>query len=223
MLFRSGPRSAIVPPAAAPSAPAQTSPSAAPPQIRVTPGIAKLPDQGPIQVKPGDTLNAIARRVMPADVSLDQTLIALYQANPSAFFGSVHQLRAGAILDVPDQAVIASISPSEARQQIRIQTRSFNEYRARLVGRVRTVDSERTGQAAAGSVTGQIQDKAAPAQSSDQLRLSKTEQGAGASGAGGTALGTDSKAERDVARQAAQRETDARMRRQPGFFGRRKV
>ncbi|MEK9776697.1 MAG: FimV/HubP family polar landmark protein, partial [Quisquiliibacterium sp.] len=75
---------------------------------------------------------------MPADVSLDQTLIALYQANPSAFFGSVHQLRAGSILDVPDQAVIASISPSEARQQIRIQTRSFNEYRARLAGRVRT-------------------------------------------------------------------------------------
>ncbi|MEK9776698.1 MAG: hypothetical protein VW339_11250, partial [Quisquiliibacterium sp.] len=50
-----GPRSAIVPPAAAPSAPAQPSPSAAPPQIRVTPGVAKLPDQGPIQVKPGDT------------------------------------------------------------------------------------------------------------------------------------------------------------------------
>ena len=221
------PASATAPAAAAPAAPAPAAqakpvPPAAPAAPRPTPSQAAAPAPRPVQapgaleVSRGDTLSGIATRVRPEGVSLDQVLISLYQANPDAFFGSIHQLKAGASLSVPDRQAMASIDAAQAREQVRVQTRDFNEYRSRLAESARSVPAGKAGQSVAGSVTARVEDKGAPTASSDQLRLSKSETPVAAAGTGAGATGTATSksgagAEQSVARDAALRESESRV------------
>lgn len=70
-------------------------------------------------VRPGQSLSEIAAQMAPQyeGASIDQTILALYKANPDAFAsGSINQLAAGTELVKPSQALLRSISPSEAQQ-----------------------------------------------------------------------------------------------------------
>jgi len=74
-------------------------------------------DAQKILVKPGQNLSEIAAQMVPylEGASLDQTMMALYKANPDAFAsGSINLLAAGAQLNKPSQALLRSISPVEA-------------------------------------------------------------------------------------------------------------
>ena len=78
-----------------------------------------LGDVQKITVKPGQTLSEIAATIAPQleGATLDQTMMALYKANPDAFAsGSINRLAAGAELTKPSQALLRSISPAEASQ-----------------------------------------------------------------------------------------------------------
>ena len=78
-----------------------------------------LGDAQKILVKPGQTLSEIAAMMAPQldGANLDQTMMALYKANPDAFAsGSINRLAAGAELNKPSQALLRSISPAEANQ-----------------------------------------------------------------------------------------------------------
>lgn len=78
-----------------------------------------LGDVQKITVKPGQTLSEIAANMAPQldGATLDQTMMALYKANPDAFAsGSINRLAAGAELSKPSQALLRSISPAEANQ-----------------------------------------------------------------------------------------------------------
>lgn len=78
-----------------------------------------LGDVQKITVKPGQTLSEIAATIAPQleGATLDQTMMALYKANPDAFAsGSINRLAAGAELTKPSQALLRSISPAEANQ-----------------------------------------------------------------------------------------------------------
>ncbi|MBU3566109.1 FimV/HubP family polar landmark protein [Polynucleobacter sp. MWH-HuK1] len=78
-----------------------------------------LGDVQKITVKPGQTLSEIAATIAPQleGATLDQTIMALYKANPDAFAsGSINRLAAGAELTKPSQALLGSISPAEANQ-----------------------------------------------------------------------------------------------------------
>ena len=78
-----------------------------------------LGDVQKITVKPGQTLSEIAATIAPQleGATLDQTMMALYKANPDAFAsGSINRLAAGAELTMPSQALLRSISPTEANQ-----------------------------------------------------------------------------------------------------------
>lgn len=80
-----------------------------------------LGDVQKITVKPGQTLSDIAATIAPQleGATLDQTMMALYKANPDAFAsGSINRLAAGAELTKPSQALLHSISPAEANQFI---------------------------------------------------------------------------------------------------------
>src|SRR5690606_32813496 len=90
-------------PAAAAPAPARAPAvqPAAPPATAAT--SAATPAPGEVTVRSGDTLAGIAARVKPADVALEQAIVSIYNANPGAFFGSVHQMLAGKTLDVPNR------------------------------------------------------------------------------------------------------------------------
>ena len=78
-----------------------------------------LGDVQKVLVKPGQTLSEIAAMMAPQldGATLDQTMLALYKANPDAFAsGSINRLAAGAELSKPSQALLRSISPAEANQ-----------------------------------------------------------------------------------------------------------
>ena len=100
---------------------------------------------GDYQVKSGDTLSRIAGKVKPQGISLDQMLVALYRANPDAFSGNnMNRLRAGQILQVPDESTAGAISNPEARGVIVAQAADFNNYREKLAGQVATAAPEKS-------------------------------------------------------------------------------
>lgn len=80
-----------------------------------------LGDVQKVLVKPGQTLSEIAALMAPQldGATLDQTMMALFKANPDAFAsGSINRLAAGAELNKPSQALLRSISPAEANQLV---------------------------------------------------------------------------------------------------------
>jgi pilus assembly protein FimV len=75
-------------------------------------------------VRRGETLSGIANRLSGAGVDAGPTrawMVAIYQANPSAFERNMNLLRSGSVLRIPDQATVATISTSAATAEIRRQ------------------------------------------------------------------------------------------------------
>lgn len=86
-----------------------------------------------VKVKPGDTLGAIALTHKPEGVSLDQMLVALFQANPGAFVdGNMNRLRAGSELTLPSGAQASGENKEQASSTVTAHTEDFNRYRQRL-------------------------------------------------------------------------------------------
>lgn len=83
-------------------------------------------------VQKGDTLGAIASEYLAADISLDQMLVSLFKANPSAFEGqNINRLKSGVILTIPDAETPAP-SEAEAKKIIQAHTRDWHSYRQKL-------------------------------------------------------------------------------------------
>jgi pilus assembly protein FimV len=119
-------------------------------------------------VKAGDTLAGIAEAVRPPGVSLEQMIVALYQANEPAFVDrNMNRLRARETLAVPAQDTVGALDSVAARSIILEHRTAFDEYRRRLAG------AATVGPAAAGAPA-----ETAPAATSsraagDRLRLSR--------------------------------------------------
>lgn len=78
-----------------------------------------LGDPSKVVVRSGQTLSEIAAQMAPLldGATLDQTMMALYKANPDAFAGgSIHRLPAGVELVKPSQSLMQSITPAQATQ-----------------------------------------------------------------------------------------------------------
>lgn len=69
-------------------------------------------EYGPVQSN--ETLWAIAQRVRPSGVTVKQMMVALYKANPQAFFGDINQLKTGVTLSVPQADTARGLSPRQA-------------------------------------------------------------------------------------------------------------
>jgi pilus assembly protein FimV len=80
------------------------------------------------EVQRHDTLSRIARSVNPGASAggINQTMIALFRANPDAFAGNINRLRAGSVLRVPELADIESITRAEATAEVRRQQEEWN-------------------------------------------------------------------------------------------------
>jgi pilus assembly protein FimV len=75
-----------------------------------------------VQVAKGDTLTKIARSLhADAQANIDQTMIALYRANPDAFGGNINVLRQGRVLRVPGADQIAALNENEAMGEVHRQ------------------------------------------------------------------------------------------------------
>lgn len=95
-----------------PAAPAEERSEAAPAVPR------RRDSYGPVRA--GETLLIVARTVNPQGVMQEQTAVALYDRNPSAFVnGDINALRKGVTLKVPTPDEIKSISGPAARARLR--------------------------------------------------------------------------------------------------------
>ena len=89
--------------------------------------------EGAIRVRPGDSASRLLTGRLPADVTLDQMLVAMVRANPEAFIeGNVNLLREGAQVQLPSAQEAAQTPAAQARQTVIAQTLDFAAYAQRL-------------------------------------------------------------------------------------------
>lgn len=162
--------------AAPPSSPQRT-PRPSPPPVEAAaanrPAVSTEPGSS-LTARAGDTAGRIAAAAKPVDVSLEQMLLAMLRANPSAFVnGNVNRLRAGAVLQMPSAEAARATPPDEARRTIVAQSRDFNSYRQRLAGNAPSMNVEGAGRQASGGLQARVQDRAASASSADRLTISR--------------------------------------------------
>ncbi len=88
------------------------------------------------RVGPGDTLGGIAQGLSKgAAVSTPQMAVALFRANPEAFFGdNMNNLRAGAVLTVPGREQVGRIAQAEASADMRRQYAAWRGERSAPAG-----------------------------------------------------------------------------------------
>lgn len=127
-----------------------------------------------VTVQRGDTANKIASAYKPADVSLDQMLVALLRANPDAFIGgNVNRMKAGAVLNLPGSSEAASVPAADARRTVRAQSGDFNAYRRRLAENAPATGVAAADRQASGRLQGSVEDRNAAATAPDKLTISQ--------------------------------------------------
>jgi pilus assembly protein FimV len=166
--------------------PVQRSAAATPsiPSSPATPGERSVPVPAPpaarstggssgrlLTVRPGDTASRIANAVKPAEISLDQMLVALLRANPDAFMeGNLNRVRAGAVMEVPDASQAATLSPQDARRAVIAQSRDFGDYRRQLAENAPTAGLAAAGRQTSGRLQSDVEART-PATPADRLTL----------------------------------------------------
>ena len=184
--------------------------SAPAPKVAAEP--VKKPETGSTRVvERGDTLRKIASETKHEGVSLEQMLVGLFKSNPDAFAGqNINRLKAGAILNIPDQAAVESVSPGEARKIYVSQAADWNAYRQKLAATTEKMPVKDEGaatQSSAGKITAKVEDKAAPAQQSkDQVKVARTDADAKSAAAAAAAQTAD-----QVAKDKALKDAQERM------------
>ena len=178
-------------PAPGPRAPLGDPPAAQSPEARAPSRVRQA--KGPAgadgyAVRAGDTLANIARSKQPAEVTLEQMMVALFQANEAAFVGSnMNRLSAGSVLMVPDADTARATNPTEARSIVRAHRAEFDAYRNRLASTVS--DSRSTAPGSTTNSAGAIgaQQAAPPPPKTapgDRLQLSRVDESKAGSAAG---------------------------------------
>ncbi len=167
-----------MPAPASASTPAPVSPRSANARASSGPAAASakpaMAGEKQITVKSGDTASKIAAAVKPANVSLDQMLVALLRANPNAFVNdNINRIKAGAVLDVPTAEQAQAIGASEASQTVIAQSRDFGDFRRKLAANAPSTQVAAADRKSSGSVQTQVEDKKAGKNAPDKLTLSK--------------------------------------------------
>jgi pilus assembly protein FimV len=160
--------------AAAPAAPVAAAPAAASPAPAAAAPARASAGGEQVTVQRGDTASKIAGAHKPADVSLDQMLVALLLANPDAFIGgNVNRMKAGAVLDLPGSAEASAVPAAEARRTVTAQSRDFGGYRQRLAENAPTTNVAAASRKATGKLQANVEDRNAAAQAPDKLTISQ--------------------------------------------------
>lgn len=163
--------------AAAPVSEPNRAPAPVKPAATATEKVANKttsPDDKRLVVKPGDTASKIASANKPADVSLDQMLVAMLRANPDAFVNdNLNRVRAGAVMTLPSKEDATSVSASEASKIVFAQSKDFNDFRRNLAGNAPQASVSAADRKASGAVEAKVEDKKPASSTPDKLTLSK--------------------------------------------------
>ena len=177
---------------------------------------AAAPAGGDYHVKKGDTLARIASENLPAGISLDQMLVALYRSNEGAFVGkNMNRLRSGQILSIPNADSAGAVSKTEARNVVVAQSKDFKSYRNTLAGLVESAApnaAAESRQSSGGKITAKVEEQATPAsESKDKLKLSRGS-AAAAAGAADAKAAANAATEEKIAREKAAAEAASRVK-----------
>jgi len=93
-------------------------------------------------VQAGETLSGIALKYRLNDVTANQMMIALFQANPQAFDDNINVLHEGAILRIPDEHALHHHAPETATAEVARHTERWQAAYARRT-RVARLPSEK--------------------------------------------------------------------------------
>jgi FimV-like protein len=184
-----------------------TPPTAPPLAEQASQRVATLAPEGTRQVARGDTLSELALELVGDGVTLNQAMAALYDANKDSFInGSVHMIREGAQIQVPNRAALRARSANEALL-ILAQNDDRNVYSAyaRQIGLL-TVENQSTA-AASTSSQGSIAPQEKPAEG-DAAQADRLQIAPGAAQGGGSA---DASAEELLAKSKALSEANERI------------
>ncbi len=81
---------------------------------------------GDYLVERGDTLWGITTRMRPdSRLTMNQTMLAIFEANPGAFTGNINRLKAGAVLTIPSADDVFQISRSDAFNEVKRQNEEW--------------------------------------------------------------------------------------------------
>jgi pilus assembly protein FimV len=170
--------------------------------------VAAAPATTMYEVKKGDTLSKIAGQNLPAGVTLNQMLIAIYRTNPDAFIrDNINLVKAGHILNIPDADTVGTVERADANRLVSAHIADFNEYRSRLAGTPVVAESAPRQRES----TGKIEPKPAatpPAGGQDQLRLSKADSQKPSAVGSRAAQGDDAAARERALKEAQSRVQD---------------
>jgi pilus assembly protein FimV len=179
-------------------------PQPAPPEERAL--VSEPPKEAvTYQVRRGDTLARIAQRNKIEGVTLQQMLVALFQANQDAFVAdNMNRLRTGKILTIPDKDAATALGRDDARRLVTAQWVDFEDYRRSLGLAVAEAPARaEAGRQTAGkiSATAEGQQPTPPKEpQKDQLRIARAED---TSRAGKAAASSDDLAAKDRALREA--------------------
>jgi pilus assembly protein FimV len=152
-------------------------PAPRPPTVAIAKAKPAAPEKatdGQITVKPGDTASKIAMATKPANVSLDQMLVALLQANPDAFIkNNLNRIKSGAVLNVPTSDQASAMGVKEASQTVIAQSRDFGDFRKKLAGAAPSAQVAAADRKSAGNVQTRVDDNKTGTAAPDKLTLSK--------------------------------------------------
>ena len=121
-----------------PEAPVAAAPQPSAPEPTASPPASPAPsfEQAPAQralganygpIHRGETLSGIAKSVRQDGVTLNQMMIAIYQANPEVFSQNINRMKAGMIMRMPSLADVQAVSVADANTEVRAQ---MEEWRA---------------------------------------------------------------------------------------------
>jgi pilus assembly protein FimV len=127
-----------------------------------------------VKVRTGDTASRLALQFLGPNVSLDQMMLAMLEANPDAFIqGNVNMVKAGAVLRIPEAEEATQIPRAEARKTVMAQSIEFAEYARHLAESPFLVDSKKS-RVMSGKVTTESGKTETTAPQQDKLTLSKS-------------------------------------------------
>ncbi|HEY1772366.1 MAG TPA: FimV/HubP family polar landmark protein [Gammaproteobacteria bacterium] len=123
------------PPAAAAPPPAPAAESIPAPAASPPPAPAPSVEQAPAQralgtnygpIRRGETLSSIAKSVRPDGITLNQMMIAIYQANPEVFMHNINRMKSGYILRMPTASDAQAVSVTDANSEVRAQMQAWH-------------------------------------------------------------------------------------------------
>lgn len=146
------------------------------------------------KTKSGDSLSSIAKQSVQDGVNLDQYMVAMFRANQEAFNRqNMNRLKVGQIVKMPSADEAKAIAPAEARKEIVLHSKDWNNYKNSLADQVahsagQADGGEQPANQSKGKISAKAEDKsAATTGPRDVVKLSKND-GKGTSQAELTAL-----------------------------------